>query len=413
MLKSWLARNAIFKAKYTKWAFLALLAIVSFISLLPLTRKYTIVLNSSTKEVHNTWTGEELLDTLDAERKRIQSALVNFTFPTESSTRSIKELLLEEGGAQHMTIIISYWRSGSTFLGDILNSHPATVYFYEPFKSYRAQQIRSPPHSEEAYQLLTQLLNSNYSDTEAYLEFEKNRNSFVKQKNIPLHRVCKHKGAKCFEPHFLSQFMKLYPFMVMKITRLRLSLIEPFLISLRYNLRVILLVRDPRGIMTSRSHHAWCNKDPDCAQPLHTCSDMIADYATAIRFSEMFPKRFMVLRYEELAFEPLKKTRELFRFMGLKLHRSVLKFLLTHTKFKAGGAFGTFRNSTATALAWRTTSPERILNIQSQCEIAIRLWGYRFIRNFMDLQNFSPLKPNFTVAKHFRLDAEEGVNCKI
>nr|XP_018903072.1 PREDICTED: uncharacterized protein LOC109034403 isoform X2 [Bemisia tabaci] len=165
MLKSWLARNAIFKAKYTKWAFLALLAIVSFISLLPLTRKYTIVLNSFTKEVHNTWTGEELLDTLDAERKRIQSALVNFTFPTESSTRSIKELLLEEGGAQHMTIIISYWRSGSTFLGDILNSHPATVYFYEPFKSYRAQQIRSPPHSEEAYQLLTQLLNSNYSDT--------------------------------------------------------------------------------------------------------------------------------------------------------------------------------------------------------------------------------------------------------
>ena len=36
------------------------------------------------------------------------------------------------GGTPARAIIISTWRSGSTFMGDLLKSHPAAYYHYEP-----------------------------------------------------------------------------------------------------------------------------------------------------------------------------------------------------------------------------------------------------------------------------------------
>jgi len=72
-------------------------------------------------------------------------------------------LTLEQGGQPVRNIIITTWRSGSTFLGDILNSHPGNFYHYEPLLDYDIIQIRGPPHSTTAIQVLRNLLNCNFT----------------------------------------------------------------------------------------------------------------------------------------------------------------------------------------------------------------------------------------------------------
>ena len=54
------------------------------------------------------------------------------------------------------------WRSGSTFLGDILTSHPATFYHYEPLIHHGIKQVRSGKLAEDAVNALKSQLNCSY-----------------------------------------------------------------------------------------------------------------------------------------------------------------------------------------------------------------------------------------------------------
>lgn len=69
----------------------------------------------------------------------------------------------ELGGQPVRSVIITTWRSGSTFLGDVLNSHPGNYYHYEPLLDYDIIQIRGAPVASAAVQTLRDLLHCNYS----------------------------------------------------------------------------------------------------------------------------------------------------------------------------------------------------------------------------------------------------------
>lgn len=63
-------------------------------------------------------------------------------------------------------------------------------------------------------------------------------------------------------------------------------------IIFRLNIRVVYLVRDPRGTMQSRRHRDWCPGQPDCWDPSRLCADLTADYSAALRLAEKFPNAF-------------------------------------------------------------------------------------------------------------------------
>lgn len=60
-------------------------------------------------------------------------------------------------------ILVTTWRSGSTFVADVINSVPANFYHYEPLLNYEIVQIRGPPMAEEAMNIIQNLLNCNYA----------------------------------------------------------------------------------------------------------------------------------------------------------------------------------------------------------------------------------------------------------
>ena len=61
-------------------------------------------------------------------------------------------------------------------------------------------------------------------------------------------------------------------------------------------MRIILLVRDPRGTISSRQSESvtkWCSGNRDCGKPERLCGDLEMDYHTAVKFSVKYPDRFM------------------------------------------------------------------------------------------------------------------------
>lgn len=58
------------------------------------------------------------------------------------------------------------------------------------------------------------------------------------------------------------------------------------------NVRIVLLIRDPRGFLQSRKHRNWCPGNPDCDNPTVVCKDMVSDYKAAVDAAKKFPMTF-------------------------------------------------------------------------------------------------------------------------
>lgn len=71
---------------------------------------------------------------------------------------------MERGGKPLRSIILTSWRSGSTFLGEVINAHPATYYHYEPLLDFGIIQIREEPFADMALRNIESLLKCNYSN---------------------------------------------------------------------------------------------------------------------------------------------------------------------------------------------------------------------------------------------------------
>ncbi|XP_048517122.1 uncharacterized protein LOC109546359 isoform X2 [Dendroctonus ponderosae] len=98
---------------------------------------------------------------INAQRSRLRKELYDFKFP---SNRPLANFAMEDGGQPIRTIIFSTWRSGSTFLGDVLNALPGNYYHYEPLMDYGIIQIRGPPDADSALTRLKSLLNCDYTN---------------------------------------------------------------------------------------------------------------------------------------------------------------------------------------------------------------------------------------------------------
>lgn len=139
----------------------------------------------------------------------------------------------ETGGKPTRSLIITTWRSGSTFLGDILNALPGNYYHYEPLLDFDIVQIRGPPNDSVALHNLRHLLHCDYSEMENYLEFGRTHN-YLFSHNTRLWQQCVRFPQFCYEPRFLGPFCRLFPRQSMKVVRLRAALVTPLLEDERY-----------------------------------------------------------------------------------------------------------------------------------------------------------------------------------
>lgn len=174
-------------------------------------------------------------DVLNYQRQQIAQEMQYYEYPNGRfgvEAKSLQELTLETGGTPMRSIIVSTWRSGSTFFGDVLNSLPGNYYHYEPLLNYEIIQIRGPPHDRPALKTLKKLLKCNYTGLDDYLEYGQSHN-YLFTHNTRLWNQCHLFPNYCWQPKFLEPFCKLFPLQSMKVVRLRMRLAAS-------------LLRDPR-----------------------------------------------------------------------------------------------------------------------------------------------------------------------
>ncbi|KAH8274042.1 hypothetical protein KR044_008617 [Drosophila immigrans] len=333
-----------------------------------------------------------IVDVLAAQRARILNEMENFEYP-RGGAEKLNDMTLETAGTPVRSIVVTSWRSGSTFLGDILNAIPGNYYHYEPLLDFGIKQVRDPDDQQLAVQNLKNLLNCDYGDMTDYLEYGKTH-TYLFEHNQRLWDVCREYPRFCWRPAFLTPFCRLFPIQSMKTVRLRLAQAEQLLQDQSLsNVRIVLLVRDPRGTMQSRRHRVWCAGNEDCEDPALVCQDLVDDYKTAETLLKSYPGRFRTLRYEDLSLNPYDVTQDILQFYGLPFDPAVEEFLDTHTKENIGGVSSTYRDSRSAPFHWKQDlKAEEIKQIQEVCVEAMDLWGYRRINDF---SNFTNMQQNF------------------
>ncbi|XP_073981438.1 carbohydrate sulfotransferase 1-like [Rhodnius prolixus] len=340
----------------------------------------------------------DIEDVLEQQRKIIATELKNYHFPAGKfniSAKNLKDFVPESGGTPIRSIIIATWRSGSTFLGDVLNSVPGNYYHYEPLLDHGIVQVRGPPLANTALRYINQLLNCNYTDMDNYLLYGQDHN-WLFTHNTRLWDKCLSYPHLCWNPQFLSKFCSIFPFQSMKLVRLRLNLIEALLEDPKLGIRVLLVVRDPRGTMQSRKHRDWCPGQSDCWDPTLLCADLTSDYSAAIRLHKKYPNTFRAVRYEDISLNPYKGAESLLNFFGRYYGPTVKRFLDTHTKINVGGVSSTFRNSRVAPFHWRNDlSHSEVLSIQRKCLTAMSVWGYVKAHNASHQKTFNPITGSF------------------
>lgn len=296
-------------------------------------------------------------------------------------------------------IIVTYFRAGSTFVGDILSSSPRTFYHFEPLHMFSKDARLEPEPAKNASDLVGHLLRCEFTRAQHYIRWV-SANKFLFRRNHFLWALCGGQTAVCFKADYVAKVCARAPVQVMKITRLHMSQVQDWIAAngdIANSVKVVHLVRDPRGILASRRLLDWCNESKSCAHQDTLCSEIRADLDSFEILKRQFPNATYRLRYEDISVDPEKETVALFKALGLSYTTSVSNFLKTHTRARKADAldpYSTRRNSSTVAFEWRKKlAYEDIADIQRACADVLLRLGYKTIDSKKELYGKPPMRP--------------------
>lgn len=280
-------------------------------------------------------------------------------------------------------LLVSTWRSGSTFLGQVLLQHPGVFQHYEPFSYLGVKQIRSGAEAFQSQQLLHRLLDCRYEGQDQYLNYSSFNPFDMIGHNKRIWDACNigNNINMCSNSTFLTQACNMFPIQLVKTVRLRLNLTQLFLGETRLNAKVIFLVRDPRATMSSRrSSVKWCESSHDCSSPEVLCSDLKADLKVSAALERLYPSSFIMIRYEDLANDPLNVIDRLLQFLGMEFSEELSEFVSAHTKSEDEKPWSIARKSIARVNRWKEQmSDNDVHDIQRTCRSVIETLGYDIV----------------------------------
>ncbi|CAI5668092.1 unnamed protein product [Oreochromis niloticus] len=317
-------------------------------------------------------------------------------------------------------LLLSSWRSGSSFMGQVFSQHPSVFYLMEPgwhvwtqLKQNGAQALRMAVRD-----LLRSLFHCDFSVMESYLP-ENQKEMFMwshsralcsppvcpltprNQLSNQTHCLqnCKPRDLKTVE-----EVCGFYSHVVYKEVRIfELESLYPLLQDPNLDLRIIHLVRDPRAVVRSREESARAFvsdnaivleqkriKEAEIQYQVmqEICRSHVRINERAVVKPPPFLKgRYKLVRYEDMARNPLQEIKSLYQFVGLEMTTQLATWIykVTHGKGKGSiqEAFDiTSRSATDISQAWRTMLPHNtVKRVQEVCEEAMSYLGYRTVNS--------------------------------
>ena len=167
-----------------------------------------------------------------------------------------------------------------------------------------------------------------------------------------------------------------------KTIRMSMEMMET-LLKQEPSLKIIHLVRDPRGILSSRfatSQVSGLAKRKMDKEAKVLCHRMLFDLDEYSKLHEKYPNNIVQVRYEDIATSPEESAKVLYQFTrGIAVPEQVESFIKKNTHAtKDNGSYGTARkDSAAMAMQWKTKLSVQNRNITSTiCKSVIEKLGY-------------------------------------
>ena len=180
--------------------------------------------------------------------------------------------------------------------------------------------------------------NSSFSNLAEFQQHDK----CMKMAETIFHK-CKNILTKSCKSHNVRSF---------KTIRMNMDEVQS-LIEKEPTLKIVHLVRDPRGVVNSRvgSGSKYISEEAKLL-----CSQMLINILECQKLKEKYPNNIFQVRYEDIAAAPIEQAQVIYNFTrNSPLPESVLSFLNKSMNSDINsGQMGTSRkNSTATAYMWR------------------------------------------------------------
>ncbi|XP_066271009.1 carbohydrate sulfotransferase 1-like [Branchiostoma lanceolatum] len=314
-------------------------------------------------------------------------------------------------------IVMTSMRSGSTFVGEIFNQHPEAFYIFEPIWALENNKDKTYNSPKFQFEWLRSLSDCRMEGVQDILKFyltakglgvmatcnavdglcAKYRNYTSKWPGrcpIPDETMAKVVGNACQSKRFTA------------IKTIRLEDTEPLQKIAEdggINLKVIQLVRDPRGVIASRL--ALVQHNVSVMTNLHNkvdenevrqlCNWMTRNKPTSHGSNSWLQKHYSLLRYEDFGRNPIGLMKKIYELVDVPSHINVTKWLLTHTKTskkikERRDPFGTKKDPEKTMNEWRVRlSLEDVQKIQSICKEALDMHRYSFVTSESELKDTS------------------------
>jgi hypothetical protein len=290
-------------------------------------------------------------------------------------------------------LLVAYFRSGSTFLGDLLQQNWKSFYTFEPLH-YMSDGVRiDDDRVEEANNLIEKIFRCDFNSVKNYVDWvRKSKNQFLFKWNKFFWGICRFRMTSCFDPIFISQACQRAKVHIMKVARLQMRHLQTLLPKLNdLNVNIVYLVRDPRGTLKSRQNMIWCSQN--CSDISSLCSEMRQDLHSFNQFKKLYPSKFTLIKYEDLSTDPITNTKLLLNKFNIPYSASVRRYLRSHTNasfsdFTKRNPYTTTRNSKSVAYEWmQTLNITDILQVQNTCGDLLEELGYKFVDNKFNFTN--------------------------
>lgn len=307
----------------------------------------------------------------------------------------------------HRVLVVAYVRSGSSFFGDVLSSDPRTFYHYEPLHQYQLSLRLWGTNSSRAMETVGNLFRCRFGNELQYVQHAKEI-GFGFNFNRLLWSACQGVPSVCFDSEFVSQLCSKAPIQVMKLAHMSLRQAHQWMISnpeTARGMKLVHLVRDPRGIWASRRNLDWCMANIGCHSYELLCQQMREDLNAFDDVKRDFPDSFIRVRYEDMALNPFGEAKIVFRHTGLNFSSHTRGFLATHTRETNSSVladkYSTKRDSKRAVFGWtRKLGYHEVVAVQSWCADVISRLQYKIVSSEEELKSgtFSPILSRLKVS---------------
>ena len=313
-------------------------------------------------------------------------------------------------------LIVAEARTGSSFLGDAFNQNPDVFYLFEPLYG-----VNPPSHNNgaRALQFLKGILNCTFiseryvREIAKFRRFSSNALSSPPLCNQKTYFLTPLKKCQSLNPgNMRAVCMKKHSAVVLKVLTGRIPKYRVdslFPICNPRDCTIVYLVRDPRAVLYSHMKVAMMNfeavenssvyKAQNSPHPLialyskQLCQRMEANVKILQGLQFDTKIRNFMLRYEDLAKNPIETLKRAYNVAGITMMNSTLHWIRNHTedakitKSEERDEFSTKRNSKDVVDKWRLEMDRCLVEIiERSCRPVMKLLGYKSVSWSPELQ---------------------------